>query len=71
MIFLDFRSILEEIGENIELFISTDCSQLARLCSMHYNQVNIIKRNPALALDRTSTEDVLKDIALDWEKKFK
>tara|TARA_Y100001970_G_C14237755_1_gene862955 strand:- start:1870 stop:2559 length:690 start_codon:yes stop_codon:yes gene_type:complete len=70
LIFWTLDQFLKEIGDNIELFISTDCRQLASLCLQNYNQVNIINRDPSLALDRTSTEDVLKDIALDWEKKL-
>ena len=70
LIFWTLDQFLEEIGERIELFISTDCNQISNLCLQNYDQVNILKRDPLLALDNTSTEDVLKNVALDWQNKL-
>ena len=66
LIFWTIDQFIEEIGDQVEIYISTDCNQITNLCNEKYPQVKILKRDPNLALDTTSTEEVLKDIAKNW-----
>ena len=68
LIFWTLDQFLEEIGDLVDLYVSTDCSKITNLCLNNYPQVKILQRNSSLALDNTSTEAVLKNIAESWCK---
>ena len=65
LIFWTLDQFIEELGECIEIYISTDCPKISELCLSKYD-VKILERPSYLALDETSTEDVLKTIAQSW-----
>tara|TARA_B100000212_G_C27248866_1_gene479295 strand:- start:133 stop:822 length:690 start_codon:yes stop_codon:yes gene_type:complete len=71
LIFWTLDQFLEEIGDLVDLYVSTDCSKITNLCLSNYDQVKILKRDSILALDDTSTEAVLKNIAQSWCKELK
>tara|TARA_Y100001970_G_C14245087_1_gene867529 strand:+ start:1258 stop:1947 length:690 start_codon:yes stop_codon:yes gene_type:complete len=66
LIFWTLDQFLSEIGDLVELYISTDCNQIINLCLGQYDRVKIIKREASLATDTCSTEMVLQNIANLW-----
>ena len=71
LIFWTFDQFLKEIGDLVDLYVSTDCSKITNLCLREYPMVNILKRDSKLALDNTSTEEVLKNVAQSWCNEIK
>tara|TARA_B100000965_G_scaffold405607_1_gene440344 strand:+ start:120 stop:809 length:690 start_codon:yes stop_codon:yes gene_type:complete len=71
LIFWTLDQFLSELGDLIELYISTDCDQIKNLCLNNYDNVKIIKRESSLATDTTSTEMVLQNIANSWKNDLK
>lgn len=65
LIFWTIEQFIEDLGENIEIYISTDCPKISNLCLTEYD-INVLQRPSNLALDDTSTESVLKAIAQSW-----
>ena len=70
LIFWTLDQFIKEVGNCVELFISTDCEKIINLCLKHYSQVKILRRDKKLALDTTSTEEVLKSISNQWKNKI-
>ena len=71
LLFWTLDQFIEEIGNELEIYISTDCEKIITLCKDNYDQIKIIKRQPDLALDNTSTEEVLRSVALNWINEVK
>jgi len=70
LIFWTIDQFIEELEDKVEIYISTDCNKIIDICRQNYKSINILKRDSSLALDTSSTEEVLKDIASGWSKKL-